>query len=290
MENGAGPGGRLPDFVLVGAMRAGSTTLARGLGAHPGVFMPEKKELHFFDWNHERGLEWYRGMFREAAAGQVAGEATPIYMVYRDAMERLAKALPDVRLIAVLRDPASRAYSHYWYNRMLGFEQLSFADALAAEPGRRPRTADRRTFDYVERGRYLVQLERICEMLPRESLHVVLLEELQRDPVATYRDVFRFVGVDDSFAPPHGEVLNAHAEYRSKIVSKLSRALPSRLRRPIRRWNRKDVRYPPMDPSVRRELDERFAEDNRALAAWLGREPAGWGGTASAPAQPAGRE
>ena len=290
MRNEERNGGRPADFVLVGAMRAGSTTLARGLSAHPGIFMPAKKELHFFDWNHDRGFDWYRSQFRGAASGQVAGEATPIYMVYGDAMERLSRALPEARLIAVLRDPTARAYSHYWYNRMLGFEPLSFADALAAEPTRRPRTTDRRTFDYVERGRYLGQLQRICELFPRDSLHVVVLEDLKRDPTSVYRDVFRFLGVDPSFEPPGGDaVLNAHAEYRSKVVSKLSRAMPAPIRRPIRRWNRKNVRYPEMDPAVRRDLDEVFVEGNRSLSEWLGRELTGWGAAAT-PAHGAGRE
>lgn len=274
------PAGRLPDFVIIGAMRAGSTTLARAVGAHPGVFMPSKKELHFFDWNFDRGTDWYREQFRDAAPGAVAGEATPIYIVYRDAMERLAATGPETRLLVVLRDPSSRAYSHYWYNRMLGFEPLPFAEALAAEIDRPARTPDRRTFDYVERGRYHAQLLRVCELFPRESLHVLLLEDLNRSPAETCRSVFRFLGVDETFVPTNaGQALNSHVEYRSKALAKVSRALPEPLRRVTRKLNRKDVRYPPMDEDVRRRLDERFAEDNRALAAWLGRELTGWGRT-----------
>src|SRR5688572_19406956 len=111
-----GGAGRLPDFVVIGSMRAGSTSLARYIGAHPSVYMPPKKELHFFDWNWDRGLDWYRAQFRDATPGAIIGEATPIYIVYREAMERLAKACPEARLLVVLRDPVSRAYSHYWYN------------------------------------------------------------------------------------------------------------------------------------------------------------------------------
>ncbi|MEX2556740.1 MAG: sulfotransferase domain-containing protein [Actinomycetota bacterium] len=284
--------GRLPDFVIIGAMRAGSTTLARAVGAHPGVFMPAKKELHFFDWKFDRGTDWYREQFRSAEPGAVLGEATPIYIVYRDAMERLAATVPGTRLIAVLRDPASRAYSHYWYNRMLGFEPLPFREALAAEAGRPANTPDRRTFDYVERGRYLSQLLRVCELFPRDALHVLLLEDLNRTPAETYRSLFRFLGIDETFVPTNAEhALNSHAEYRSKALAKVSRALPDPLRRVARRFNRKDVRYPPMDEDVRRELDERFAEDNRALAAWLGRELIGWGRTGtSRAARQAGAE
>ena len=287
----AAASGRLPDFAVIGAMRAGSTTLARAVGAHPGVFMPAKKELHFFDWNFDRGTDWYREQFRGAPAGMVAGEATPIYIVYRDAMERLAKTSPGMRLIVVLRDPSSRAYSHYWYNRMLGFEPLSFPDALDAEADRPASMPDRQTFDYVERGRYLPQLLRVGELFPREALHVLLLEDLNRAPAATLRPVFRFLGVEETFVPAvAGKALNSHAEYRSKALAKLSRSLPDPLRRATRRLNRRDVRYPAMEGRVRRMLDERFAEDNRALAAWLGRELTGWSRTVTAGAREAGAE
>ncbi len=283
--------GRLPDFVIIGAMRAGSTSLARYVGAHPGVSMPSRKELHFFDWQWDRGIEWYRARFRDATPGTIAGEATPIYMVYREAMERLASAIPEARLLVVLRDPVARAYSHYWYNRMLGFEPLGFREALEAE-GRRPSgVTDRRTFDYVERGRYLKQLERVCELFPREALHVVILEELVDAPADTYRAVCRFLGIDDSFLPANvGEPMNSHAVYRSKALAKVARALPEPLRRVARRMNRREERYDPMDEEIGRELALRFRLENDALAAWLGNDLTAWGSAgASQPRRPARR-
>jgi hypothetical protein len=277
-----GTSGRLPDFIIIGAMRAGSTSLARYVGAHPGVFMPSKKELHFFDWNWDRGVDWYRSQFNEGAPSALAGEATPIYIVYREAMERMAITCPDARLIAVLRDPVDRAYSHYWYNRMLGYERLPFADALAAEDSRTTGSTDRRTFDYVARGRYLVQLERACDVFPREALHVLLFEDLVRDPVETYRAMCRFLGIDDTYFPANlGATLNSHAEYRSKLLAKVSRGMPPPLRRSARRLNRREKRYPPMEPAVRRSLEGLFASDNHALAGWLGRDLAAWAPAAS---------
>lgn len=269
--------GRLPDFVIIGAMRAGSTSLARYVGAHPGVSMPSRKELHFFDWQYDKGLDWYRAQFREAAPGTIAGEATPIYMVYREAMERLAAALPGARLLVVLRDPVARAYSHYWYNRMLGFEPLGFREALEAEKGRTSGVTDRRTYDYVERGRYLNQLERVCELFPRESLHVVILEDLVAAPGPTYAAVCAFLGIDASYLPANiGEPMNSHAVYRSTVVAKAARALPEPLRALSRRWNRREARYEPMDAELRRELVLRFRYENDALAAWLGKDLSVW--------------
>lgn len=270
-------GGRLPDFVVIGAMRAGTTSLARYLGAHPGIGMPSKKEIHFFDWNWDRGLDWYRAAFADAAPGAIVGEATPIYMVYADAMERMAAACPDLRLVAVLRDPVDRAFSHYNYNRMLGFEPLSFEGALAAEIDRPPATTDRRTYDYVERGRYLPQLERAATLYPCERLHVVLFEELVSRPRETYAAVCRFLGVDDAFVPSNlGETMNAHSAYRSKALARAIRALPKPLQRPARRFNRTEIAYAPMAEATRRTLEQRFAADNESLGAWLGRERSPW--------------
>ncbi|MGH2726181.1 MAG: sulfotransferase family protein [Actinomycetota bacterium] len=278
IPSAAAAAGRLPDFVIIGAMRAGSTSLARYVGAHPGVSMPSRKELHFFDWQWDKGLDWYRAQFRGAAPGAIAGEATPIYMVYHEAMERLAATIPGARLLVVLRDPVARAYSHYWYNRMLGFEALGFREALEAEASRPSGSTDRRTFDYVERGRYLVQLERVCALFPRESLHVVILEDLVGAPAPTYTEVCRFLGIDASFLPPNiGEPMNSHAVYRSKVVAKLARAMPEPLRSAARRMNRREARYEPMDPELRRELVLRFRYENEALAAWLGKDLSGWG-------------
>jgi hypothetical protein len=269
--------GRLPDFVIIGAMRAGSTTLARTIGMHPMVHMPAKKELHFFDWNWDRGIEWYRAHFRDAKSGELTGEATPIYVVYREAMERMAATIPHARFLIVLRNPVDRAYSHYWYNRMLDFERLPFDEALATEASRPSRVTDKRTFDYVARGRYLAQLRRVTELFPRESLHVVILEELNRDPISSYRAVFEFLHVDDSFVPPAlGVSLNSHAVYRSRLIAKVSRGLPGSLRRATRRLNRRETPYEPMDPAIRRSLEERFALDNEALAEWLGRDLSVW--------------
>lgn len=277
--NGDDRAGRLPDFVIIGAMRAGSTSLARYVGAHPGVSMPSRKEIHFFDWNWDKGVDWYRAHFREAPSGTIAGEATPIYIVYREAMERMAATCPDAKLLVILRDPTARAYSHYWYNRMLGFEPLEFPEALAAEAGRSTGTTDRRTFDYVARGRYLAQLKHVCDLYPRRALHVVLLEDLNRAPIDTYHSVCQFLGIDDTFVPPHlGEPLNRHASYRSKALAKASRGLPEPFRRAVRRLNHRQVGYPPMPAGARRRLGELFASDNAALASWLGRDLSVWTG------------
>src|SRR5688572_14326389 len=117
-------GARLPDFLIVGAMRSGTTSLHKYLQAHPDVFVASGKEVHFFDRRYGRGLDWYRSRFAGVTTERVVGEATPAYMYDENAIARIAHDLPDARLIVVLRNPVDRAYSHYWRNRSRGRENL----------------------------------------------------------------------------------------------------------------------------------------------------------------------
>ncbi len=122
---------RLPDFVIVGVMRSGSTSLFRYLADHTDVFMVQPKEMHFFDQNYIRGLDWYKSRFAAAEAGQRAGEVTPSYLSSSVAMERLAADVPGVQAIAILRDPVDRAYSHYWLRHARGREARPWEQVVA---------------------------------------------------------------------------------------------------------------------------------------------------------------
>src|SRR5437764_7156012 len=115
----------LPNFFIIGAMRSGTTSLTRYLNAHPDVFVAPGKELHFFDQRFDRGLDWYRDCFERAAGQRAIGEATQSYMYDAEAMTRLAVTVPKARLLAILRNPVDRAWSHYWLNRALALETLS---------------------------------------------------------------------------------------------------------------------------------------------------------------------
>ncbi|MGH2726565.1 MAG: sulfotransferase domain-containing protein, partial [Actinomycetota bacterium] len=120
---------QLPNFLILGAMKAGTTSLAYWLGEHPDVFLAPGKELFFFNvpqrW--ELGVDWYRSQFAGSEGKIARGEATPGYLGHPQAAERIAATLPDVRLIALLRHPADRAYSQYWHNRATGTETRTFA-------------------------------------------------------------------------------------------------------------------------------------------------------------------
>src|SRR5262245_45971784 len=121
---------RLPTFLIVGAMRSGTTSLARYLGAHPDVFVAPEKEIHFFDRCFDRGVAWYAERFIQAAGAGAIGEATQSYMYDPDAIARMRSVVPSARLLTILRHPTDRAYSHYWLNRAHGLEDRSFEAAI----------------------------------------------------------------------------------------------------------------------------------------------------------------
>lgn len=236
------------------------------------------KEAHFFDWHYELGINWYRERFA-GATERVVGESNPNYMYFDWVPPRLAEHLPDARLIAILRDPIDRAYSHYWHNRTRGAEQLSFAAAIDAEVERLA-DADARLrghYGYVDRGRYMQQLAWVLEHFPQKSLHVVLFEDFKRDRLATVQSVYRFLGVDPDVTPRNIESeKNRYMTFRSMRARGVIRGLPAPLRRVAARLNVHYARYPPLGPQVREQVWEMFAESNQALAAWLGRDLSVW--------------
>jgi hypothetical protein len=270
---------RLPTFLIVGAMRSGTTSLTRYLRSHPEVFIAPHKELHFFDFRYAEGIDWYRSNFEGAQDEIAVGEATPNYLYIAEALPRAAELLPEARLVAILRDPVERAYSHYWHNRAVGREELGFDEALEAEP-RRIASDDphqRAYWSYVDRGRYVRQLRALERLYPREALLVLLFDDLRDAPGETYRSVCRFLGVSDEHVPPElGEAVNSFVGFRSRRLRSLSRRLPKTAGRVVGRLNARDESYPPMPARVRSALVERFRQDNAELADWLGRDLSSW--------------
>jgi len=245
----------LPDFLVLGAQKAGTTALYAYLRWHPGITGPSWKEVSFFDRHWWRGPAWYRGQFPLRSGTRLVGEASPSYLFHPLAPERVRALVPDARLVALVRDPVARAYSHYQHEVALGREPLSFEDALAAESERTrgeeaslvadPKAFSRAWWDhtYVARGLYADQLERWLAIFPPEQLLVVRSEDLGERPAETYAEILAFLG-----AAPHG------------------------LQEYPRIFGRE---YADMPPETRLALAARFAEPNRRLEALLGRD-LGW--------------
>jgi hypothetical protein len=195
----------LPTFLIIGAQKAGTTALYSYLRRHPDITGPPWKEVSFFDRHYRRGEAWYRGNF-PLRRGEHVGEASPSYLFHPLGPQRVAALLPDVRLIALVRNPADRAFSHYQHEVALGREPLSFEDALEAEEERTRGEVERMLadpgyfsrawwdFTYLARGRYADQLERWLAVFPRDRLLVLSSEELAARTGPTYARVLEFLG------------------------------------------------------------------------------------------------
>jgi hypothetical protein len=187
---------RLPNFLIIGAMKAGTTSLYHYLRPHPQVFMPRIKELNFFDQKGTwpRGFGWYARQFKDARPSAVVlGEASPIYTQHphhRGVPERIAAHLPDVRLIYVVRDPIERIRSHYQHLVAVGLEKKAVDRAVLENPL------------YLDVSRYAYQIDQYLPHVRRDRILVITSESLRDDRLATIRKVYRFLGVADDFVPP----------------------------------------------------------------------------------------
>ena len=251
---------RLPDVLVIGAQRGGTSSLYRHLGRHPDVAPSLRKEVEYFSRRFDRGDRWYRAHFALAnGRSRLTFEATPDYLFHPLAAERAATVVPDARLVVMLREPTARAWSHYHHMVALGHETLDFETAVAAEHDRCAadlrRLADDPYHDpvallrysYAARGRYAEQLARWRDRFAADRMLVVRSEDFFADPAPVFRRVVEFLGL-----PPWtpGHLVNV-----------------SRQRRPA----------PPAIPDRARDaLVERFADSNRDLVSMLGDAAPRW--------------
>jgi hypothetical protein len=275
----------LPTYVIAGTVRSGTTSLHRALRRHPDVFAPGAKELHFFDRQFDRGVDWYESLFDGAQGTGPVGEATPNYLYDERAVARMAQVIPGARLVVLLRDPVERAYSQYWMQRSAHHETLDFADAVATEAERLRSTEPnaRAYYSYVDRGRYFGQLQWLREYYPAEATLVLLYEDLRDRPEETFQTVCRFIGADPMQGPSGlDERANQHRTYRSdrlrQVTHQVRRHGPVGLAAAhlLAKANSRPTRYPEMDARTRARLEQEFAEPNAALANWLGRDLGEW--------------
>jgi hypothetical protein len=257
--------------VIIGAQKAGTTTIYRWLRDHPDV-VARNKEIGYFSQEYHRGPEWYARQFPSAQEREqfraehgralITGEATPEYMLDPRAPRRMARLIPDVRLIVSLRDPVDRAYSQFQMNRLKGIEPVdSFEEALALEDPcfaflgaagqteRKDPTA-REWTHYLGRGHYAESLLRWFAVFPREQFCILAMEDLNRDGEATVALLERFLGL----APHARDALPAHNEGS----------------------------YAPLPDATRSALIDYFRPHNERLYELLGRD-FGWATGARAP-------
>ena len=185
-----------PNFLVIGAMRAGTTSLFEYIRHHPQIFVPAAKELSFFGEHWDRGMAWYEAHFDGAGDALAIGEASPQYTMYpnrRGIAERIAKSLPDVRLIYLLRDPIERARSDYVWRLAEGMEHRPIAQALLSDP------------TYVWMSSYAMQIHEYLRFFDRSRILLVVTEDMRDRREETLRHVFEFLGIDAAWKPPNLE-------------------------------------------------------------------------------------
>ena len=191
------PWRRLPDFIIIGAQKAGTSSLYFYLSQHPGIRMSALKETHYYNYYilRGKGLSWYRGFFplKIRTKEKMTGEASPYYLFDEDVPARIKKDLPNVKLIALFRNPIDRAYSAYNMNkRQFKAKNFpTFEEAIA-----NPDTSFEQSRLYLHRGRYSEHIKPWLSAFRRDQLLFVKSEELFRDPRKTLDEVYEFLGVE----------------------------------------------------------------------------------------------
>ena len=256
----------IPDYLIIGAARSGTTSLWFYLANHPAVGRSLTKEVHYFSTNYAKGWSWYRGHFptklykayveRRFGLPLITGDASPYYVFHPLAPRRIARALPRVKMILMLRDPVERAYSHYKHEVFIGAETLSFEEAIEREPERLEGEEERiladpsyqgfnhQHFSYLARGLYAEQLETWFSLFPRERFLIISSEEFFADPGRGFNEVLSFLGL----APWD---LGTYPKYNARERSSMA-------------------------PETRRRLQDYFAKPNQELYELMGRD-FGWG-------------
>jgi hypothetical protein len=264
----------LPTFVIAGAQKSGTTTLHDLLAQHPQIQMSDPKELHFFDKPRARTLDDYADLFRPEHGHRAWGESTPFYLYNDRARRAMTAALPDASFVVILREPVSRAYSHYWFARSKGREPLgSFEQAVGAEPDRLASSKDGQpaAFSYLDRGHYLRQLTDLASRVGRDRLLVHLTEDLAADPLRVVNRTCEFLGL----AGIEAEQVTVRSlnTFAARVVNTAEGQAKERIQ--TRHVEGADA-YPPIDPELDRQIRQRFSAENHELADWLGRDLSAW--------------
>jgi hypothetical protein len=290
----------LPNFFIIGAAKAGTTSLYEYIKNHPEIYLSNVKEPHYFcnDALYEKGLDYYVDTYFSGAERYPArGEATPHYLYYEKAARRMAEALPRThqKFIVVLRNPVQRAYSLYWNMVAEGHESLSFEDAVAAESSRLNDASThhfgRVRHQYVDSGMYARQIRTYFKYFDPSQFLILFLEDLVDNHDEVIRGVYRFIGVSDRVEIESPKTCNASGMPRYRALHRFLRH-PNRMKRALGRvvpftvkyrvaelllsLNKKQVKYPPMKPEMQDLLQKRFSEDIKDLEKIVGRPILHW--------------
>lgn len=223
-----------PSFLIVGAEKAGTTSLHDYLLQHPEVIEGHRKEVQYFSRYFYHSWDWYRAHFplRSKLEGKLCGEASPYYIFHPYAAERIHGTLPKCKIIILLREPIARSVSQYYHEVAKGREYLSMADAFDAEEARTRGELERmhsplylpfnhEHFSYVGKSVYVDQVRRYLNVFPREQVLVMQSERFFRETAEVVRNVFEFVGIDASFLPENLAPSNVSRQQKEQLPERI---------------------------------------------------------------------
>lgn len=292
----------MPNFLVIGAARSGTTALYEFLNQHPQVFVSTPKEPHYFSFmGQELGFSGpgdeqlinsvaitdhgqYEALFDDAGDRLAIGECSVSYLYYPDTAGRIRQALPDVKIIAILRNPVERAYSAHLYLRKLGLEEEpDFVRALALEESR-IHAGWHHLWHYKAMGYYGLQLERYFRLFDRDKILVVFQQDLRRYPQSSLKKVFGFLNVDTEFRPTVSTFINQGGIARSQLLQRVFNRssvikdiakyfIPRTVRRRLRNMN---LNRPTLPQEASRGLSSAYREDNNILQDLLGMDLLWW--------------
>ncbi|NJO77613.1 MAG: sulfotransferase [Cyanobacteria bacterium RM1_2_2] len=294
----------LPNFFIIGAIKAGTTSLHYYLNQHPEIFMSAMKEPTFFApefyTTHRNGilrgraqrqaampLEEYTSLFNDVSQETAIGEASPSYLFFEQTPTRIKQMIPEAKIIAILRDPAERAFSAYCFQKRDGYELMSFEQALADEQ-KRLEQRWQPGWLYASCGYYYAQIKRYFNTFDPSQIRVYLQEELNTDSTSVCQDIFEFLGVHSAFVPdlsrknisamPKNQLLNLFLSNRNPIKLAIKPLLPKQLRQQvagnIRKLNMADK--PSLSPETRQSLIKIYREDVLKLQDLIQKDLSSW--------------
>jgi len=284
----------LPNFLVIGAEKSATTWLYNRLKEHPDIFVPETKEIHFFNKYNSNlkemnnyvklGINWYQKFFKRYNSEKAVGEVTPMYLCDPYAPARIKNTLPHVKLIVILRNPIDRAYSHYWMAKAKNHTNLTFEEVVA-----------QKTNKFIKRGLYYNQLKRYYEYFNKKKILIFLMDDILNRKQEVLSKIYSFLEVRSDFVPKGIDILENRSGYCKSplllnIISTVTKFFRCKIKMGfvidffktiglaglVKRINKQEVNYPEMSKDLRQELIKYYKENNRKLSRLLDRNLSTW--------------
>ncbi len=257
----------LPNYIIAGAQKAGTTTVFKVIKQHHDVFVPKIKEIHFFDRteNFRRGKKYYLKYFLGGKNQKIVMDITPNYMYVKEVPKRIKEILPEVKLIFFLRDPIKRAYSNYWHNVRYQAEKLSFSEAIKVKGN-----------PYIMKSMYFKHLERFLKYFDKQDILIFISERMFNDPLSFYKKFFYSIGInyldtinynikENSARVPKFVFLEKIFFSEKIVIRNVRKMVPRKIKDIIRKLdekiNMKQIDLPSLGKEIKEFLVEKFKQD-----------------------------